>query len=103
MTVWEDPPTASRSGVSVWPDRLAPLMDNPGEWARFDMGSGNTASTAASRLRDGTHKLPEGTTPEEWEFTSRRHEDGSSVYARYVGPQEQEKKPVRKSTRRKRA
>ncbi len=77
--VWEDLPPKSRH-KGVWTERLAPVMDRPGQWARVALysGSGQAASVVSS-LNKRAVKVPTG----KWEFAARR----KAVYAKYVGPE----------------
>jgi hypothetical protein len=72
---WRDPPAKRLR----WRDRLAPLIERPGEWAMVHRASTpGRAMTDTSALRHGRLITPPG----KWEFTS----DGVEVFARYVGP-----------------
>ena len=76
--VWEDPPSSSRG---VWQKRLAPLLERPGEWARFDRVNTGTKH----HLTHGQMRVPKGTTPDQWEFVLRKQPDNTySLYARYL-------------------
>lgn len=90
--VWEEPPEASSPiKGSEWVDRLKPLMDKPGEWARVaEFDRPNYASGLATRLRRRPHWRPEG----QWEFRgSTDSKAGTSrMYARYIGPDNGSKK-----------
>ena len=71
--VWEKP------SFGPWFDRLEPVMERPGKWARvYEAPTPQTANTTASGLRSGRFKIPDG----EFEFKY----DGIGVYARYLGP-----------------
>lgn len=93
--VWEDPPERPQRAEGgppnkgIWVQRLAPLKERPGQWARVYYGPYGTASGSASGLRRG--KFHGINTPGEqyWEFESRKdpiNTDRGSMYARYVGP-----------------
>ena len=78
--VWEEPPPRERKGghPRVWLERLAPLVERPGEWARIlDAETAKRATSTATNLRLGKVKVPPG----EWEFAAR----GQRVYARFLG------------------
>lgn len=49
--------------------------------------SATSASTAASEFRKGRRKVPDGTTPDQWEFKSGQTADGEGfgVWARFLG------------------
>lgn len=51
--VWEDPPPASITRKAVWADRIAPLRAHPGEWAKFEGASVNTAFMIRKGGREG--------------------------------------------------
>ena len=81
--VWEDPPTTTRapSHHGVWAERLAPLRDRPGEWAKV----GRVHSATALKIKRGQMLgIPAG----EFEATLRdvdRTENKGTLYVRYVG------------------
>lgn len=75
--VWKDPPRYSDQRV-VWPERLEPLKERPGDWAMvYTAGSEASARSTVVRLKNGNLKLPEG----QFEFDR----DGCDIYARYLG------------------
>jgi hypothetical protein len=86
--LWEDPQPDARGRQGeknpLWRERLLPLMDRPGTWARVAVyDSDKVARTRSSDLTKGKAPTPDGL----WEFTARRLEDGrDAVYARYIGP-----------------
>ena len=78
--VWEDPPEAHATRM-LWHDRLAALVERPGEWAKIAL---HPDDEKAHQLRSSLHRrrynIPQ---PEdEWEFITRK----GAVYARYIGP-----------------
>ena len=80
--VWEKPPSQQRQRKGVWVDRLQPLMENPGEWARVYEGSLGTARSTSNSLRSGKTQIPDG----DWEFVSRKiDEDTGGIWAVYWG------------------
>ena len=85
--VFEDLPPRGKRGRKggVWVQRLAPLMDYPGDWARIASGPYRNMVRRAWLLNKRKLKMPEG----EWEFASRKAEEGvGHLYARYIGPAE---------------
>lgn len=80
-----DPP-ASRKGnhgprIAV---ELAPLRERPGEWARvYGPLNKEWASVKASRINHGGYV---GIATGEYEAITRKLEDGTYVWVRYVGP-----------------
>jgi len=85
-TVWEDPSPASRQRVP-WVDKLVPLLDHPGRWARIHSVSRPSAWTIVAQLRAGQRARPPG----RWEFVARGDRDDrrrGHVYARYLGPED---------------
>ena len=84
--VWEEPRNAS-ADRTPWADRLAPLMERPGDWARVHEMPDRSASATVGHLKKRRHIIPPG----RWEFTSRKTGPKSPtayVYARYLGPDE---------------
>lgn len=86
--VWEDPPE-SRQGraPTSWAERLAPIMERPGEWARVQDFSYSSAWQVVSHLRKGLKPVPPG----RWEFAARKNQDDPKrayIYARYLGPED---------------
>lgn len=84
--VWEDPPPSARGRTSTdWSALLAPLMAQPGRWARIRLYRGKTAAgTAAAELKSGKRRRPAG----RWEFVGRKVDGGSVLYARYLGAED---------------
>ncbi len=85
MTViFEDP--MPLNATERWPERLAPLTERPGEWARVYISPHIKAARAYAsklRMRPQEHALPEG----QFEFRAAPLPDGTAaVYARYLGP-----------------
>lgn len=80
--VWEDPPAPKRGHNGMWVERLAPLVERPGEWARVKgPTSESNARATANNLKDRKIKIPDG----KWEVVAR-HVDGKGyVWARYLG------------------
>lgn len=83
--VFEDPPRTVRRGEVRWDEVLAPLTTsgNQRRWAKvWTFSSSGGATNAMKRLRERRVEVPK---PEgEWEFTTRKEEDGQrSLYARY--------------------
>lgn len=75
--VWKDPPRYSDKRT-VWPERLDPLKQSPGDWAVvYTAPSDASARVTLSRLNNGKVVLPEG----QFEFDR----DGCDIYARYLG------------------
>lgn len=87
--VWEDPPMPNTGpkGTPVWVERLSPLRDHPGKWARIADGKKRSAANNIShRLQKRMTKIPSGS----WEFVYRGQPDETyAVYARYLGPEEE--------------
>ena len=90
--VWETPSPAGltrRGGYNgVWRDRLEPLMDRPGEWARVYEAALNSRGTIMGHMKHRRYVYPEG----RWEFTTRTNPDDPTryyLYARYLGPDEE--------------
>ena len=78
---WEEPDRLDRApGTSLWIDRLAPLVREPGRWANL----GVYADSTGALLKRGTLRTPPG----QWEFTTRRRglpKGRAYLFARYVG------------------
>ncbi len=73
---WEDPPEKDS-----WLQRLAPLMERPGAWAKIAEGPYDKVSRMGWALRH-KYKIPPG----EWEFEVSTVEKGvGQVHARYLG------------------
>lgn len=77
---------------SIWFDRLAFLLERPGEWAEVYTGTPSGCHQAAGALRTRQYHVPPG----DWDFTVRSfrrghlafHRDAHSmaaIYARYNG------------------
>ena len=83
--VWEDP-RPQDPNRSHWVDKLAPLLERPGQWARVHEVAHSSAWVIANQLRKGEKPVPAG----RWEFAARGNEDNPKrgyVYARYLGPE----------------
>ena len=79
--VFEEPPRSSRGRRSgPWIDRLLPVKERPGEWARVMNFPENkrAGQRAVVNLKNGTYTRPPGGI---WGFTSRRIDEGSAVWA----------------------
>jgi hypothetical protein len=76
---WEDPPSGARGPTGIWKQRLAPLLEKPNSWARFDCKNVAVARRYAYLLKHRRLQRPDGV----WEFTTR----GAAIYARYLGPE----------------
>lgn len=79
---WADPPNPS--GRPSLQDRLLPLMEQPGRWARLGEFSASYASVLSHKQE--LYSIPDG----RWEFTGRREScpPGRAIlYARYLGPE----------------
>ena len=79
--VWEEPPLPRTKGI--WLERLAPLVEHPGEWARVHETSSQIARNTAGNLTRGVLMTPPG----QWEFAARTVDGKGRVYARYLGPE----------------
>lgn len=80
MIVFEDPPEVEHR---AWRDRLAPLVERPGEWARVHMAfTQRSASESVYRLRTRQATVPDA--PGSWEFRWARLDGDWWVYARYT-------------------
>lgn len=86
MTIWEEPPPRSVAPrkPSKWQERLAPLLENPGRWARFDFDSPVSAETAAPHLRRGRYRVPEGMNASDLETRYDKKREPSALYVRWV-------------------
>lgn len=84
--VWEDPPPERPGGRGKWTERLHPLTQRPGAWARVqDYTEYSSATAARGNLGTGRIRTPAG----RWEFAARRNPTGGgSLYARYLGPED---------------
>ena len=84
--VWEDPPKIVRRGRDgIWRERLAPLVEKRGAWARVrQCATPSQAASWASNLRRRQVLVPPG----KWEFKARTARGSSYVYARYLGPED---------------
>lgn len=79
--IWENPPER-RTQPTVWPQRLEPLKQKPGQWARIKTGSPASMYSMAGNLRNGQVKVPSG----RWEFRSHKiNENTGGLWARYLG------------------
>ncbi len=92
---WEDPPPRKQSGApGLWMERLTPLLDHPGRWARVHDATSRAAATqTVGRLRGrGARALDRAVIPPgRWEFRAAGLPDGSgAIYARYLGPDDDE-------------
>lgn len=91
---WEEPKSARVGADSkLWVERLAPLMECPGRWARVAVFvSGESARSTAVHIKrphNSTLRVPPG----QWEAVSRKLYEGDdqgkyAIYARYLGPNE---------------
>jgi len=91
QVVWENPPESARGtqkGQGRWQQKIRPLMEQPGRWARIAEGEAAQVSWGAvSRLR-GTGGRP-SILPGRWDGRSAKQEDGTyTVWAVYLGPEE---------------
>lgn len=78
---------SARLGRDEFADRLRQLVDHPGRWAvvrRYDGRKG--AATRASQLNRGVDPVP---LPGRWSFEGHVDADGSELFARYDGAEEQ--------------
>lgn len=85
--VWADPEDVKPRSRTLWRDRLLPVMERPGQWARVWEMSHGSAWQVTAQLRRGIKPTPPG----RWEFATRTSTDDSSkayVYARYLGPED---------------
>ena len=82
MTViWEDPPEVTAD--NSWVEKLRPLMERPGEWARFDgFTCLEDARNTASDLLFARIRRPKGV----WNFRTREVRNQPVLYVRYVSP-----------------
>lgn len=84
----EDVPQTRRQATSKWAERLAPLVDNPGKWARIFEGSETQIRSVSAALKSRRYTIPN---PDDvWDFRSRKdpERDGFGyVYGRYLGPE----------------
>lgn len=76
--VWEDPPTKSRYGA--WAERLAPLRERPGEWAKF----GKANSSTVTNINRGRLS---GITAGDYEArgVDQQRNGECTLYVRYLG------------------
>lgn len=93
--VWEDPPERSAQRPGIWVERLTPLLEHPGRWAKVkEVPSMGAGTQTVLRLRGigkrglDAAKLPPG----RWEFRAARASALAStrayIYARYLGPED---------------
>jgi hypothetical protein len=85
--VWEEPAQISTRRAQKWSERLAPLMEQPGRWARVGNVSRSSAWAVARQLATGTKPRPPG----RWEFAARGSKEDATrglIYARYLGPED---------------
>jgi hypothetical protein len=80
---WEDPPVSPTHGRQPLRDRLATILEQvkerPGTWARVaTYERKSSANSGANGLRK---KPPAG----RWEFKGCKLDNGSALYARYLG------------------
>lgn len=82
---WEEP-TRTKKTSGMWMERLTPLMERPGAWARAaTLRNQSSAGSAAHWLNRRLIKIPPG----RWEFVSRTITQGEyAVFARYLGSEE---------------
>jgi hypothetical protein len=79
--VWEDPP--ERKAIR-WTDKLAPVRENPGRWAKFVTPTSKaSASSTVVGLRKGNVT---GIEPDEWDFENANIDGQGFIYAMYLGP-----------------
>ena len=83
---WEDPPAnESGWGSHKWADVLEPLREHPKRWAvLLIVPTSRKAANLVSAFRNGHRRSPPG----RWEFVSRTVDGEHRVYARYLGPDE---------------
>lgn len=86
--IWETPPPKSsrNSQSDTWVDRLSPLVEKPGEWARVWEGAVSTARSYTTSLR--SRKFPIPNPGDSWSFVSRSLDTDKTrgrLYACYVG------------------
>lgn len=81
--VFEDPPAGAANRSHNKGDRLVPVRQRPGAWARVYTGSYESARSTASRLR----RRPD-LEPGQWEFVAARFEPegvaAGGVWARFI-------------------
>jgi hypothetical protein len=83
---WEDPP-AGAPYKGKWRDKLLPLMEHPKRWAILHTtAERKPADSLATNLRTGKAMLPPG----RWEFETHTVEGEHRVYARYLGPDDED-------------
>lgn len=88
---WIDPPAQK---AIDWMERLAPLVERPGEWAVVARkAKPSTAYSTANNLRHGLVRIPDGV----WEFQAATDPETREgvVRACYVGPAKAAKKGKR--------
>jgi hypothetical protein len=74
------PPDSSGRHLIRWPDRLAPLRDNPGQWACIGRMSGSVAYA----IKNGKHN---GIRAGDYVATTRNKEGHmADIWVKYVGP-----------------
>lgn len=95
-----EPPRYEGQGGSnratVWPEKLAVCMAEPGVWFKVKVGKGGAVNTTASNLRLRKVVVPPG----RWEFQTGHDPDypdeplsRRAVYAKYLGPEEETVRP----------
>jgi hypothetical protein len=77
--VWQDPPP--KASTSVWAERLAPLRERPGEWARIREAQPAQISGLRQRL------VRTAALKDVFEFRSHKVSDTQAeLYARFTTP-----------------
>lgn len=82
VLIWRDPP-ARRTRTGVWEERLAPLIEQPEQWALIRIcDTYKQAGGCAGSLKSGKLRMPPG----RWEVCARTLDDGTGgVFIRWLG------------------
>lgn len=89
-----DPPPKRKGQHGYWEEVLAPLVKNPGRWARIDIAKSlEKAEATTSNLQRRLVAIPQP--DHDWSFVSRERE----VYAIYRGKGVRRGKRVRRTKR----
>lgn len=85
---WEEPSPQVRGrpqAESPWVQRLRPLMENPGRWARVAERDAPLIGNVSTQVKGAIKHLGG-----RWEHTTRRNSGRGRFYVRYLGPEEPE-------------
>lgn len=85
--IWEGPSASRRSKgtPAIAPNQIEQLKENPNDWGRIGAwGRPTVAGTLCSKLKKGEGGIPKDEVAN-YEFRAERTDDGSKLFARYIG------------------